>query len=165
MRHVEGIVCVADFTYGSLKRIIYGQNKNLPNGQMYENIQTNGIVPYLHLEEAKEGAAQINLIPDVSTIAFGRLEMHIAETRDEILEFKGKKSLLVLMLDDWVTEFLGPTIKGKRDLHPLPCACFNENGFISFPNSELAEYVAREVNRQAQCAIQMAMVQLAFLEK
>ena len=110
---------------------------------------------------------------------FGRvdvknLRMGIAEKEEELEKLRRGKSLVVIQLeregesyDGRVVEWrlLGPRVRGKPSILPIPGALITQTGFTTFSSLDDAVELGREVNRQGDCAFQIASFHLKDIKR
>jgi len=170
MKLIKGYVFIAEFSPHF--KSLFGKGINREH---FENIQTNGLIPYDLPEEVqkaksiflKERGNNANLIS-------GKFEMKVAQSPQDLEVFKGESDLIVVwnVKDDISKEsrLLGPIVNGQLPCSTLPGARLYNTGFQTFTifdksqmsPYERAEYLMKEVNRQGWSAATMAQF---FLQK
>ena len=128
MRFLNGYVCVAGVERDSYtQQLLFG--KSVGNkGKRYENLQTNGVKIYDTLSDAIEGSHELEEANGFSTIDVKNLRMLIGEKLEDLEKLRRGRSLIVIQLErdrdfggNVVTwRLLGPRMKGRPDLLPLP---------------------------------------------
>ena len=168
MKKVEGYVFCAGFLSTSR---LFGQRVSKVLPYNFENLQTNGIVPYERLREANEGAHKYqSVMSDVIGVKVGELEMQIAESATELKRFRNKSSLIVVSKDEFEQCFWGQRTENGQRIGHLPGMHLTDNGFQQFLTEddttayEKAEYLLSEINRQAQTSATIATFNLHFLK-
>jgi len=164
MRKVNGYVFVSSFNSDE----IFGRPINYVGN--HENLKTNGLMPYLTVDDAINSARIfVKNHGDSRKTRIARLEMDIAENTGEIDLFKEKASLIVIMRNQYGDTILGPVVEGKPNIGHLPGADVCDNGFQTFFNSDIssafdcAYYLGLEVNRQAQNPATIATFKLSWI--
>jgi hypothetical protein len=174
MREITGHVFIAECREAEF---MFGKPTS-ENCVIYENIESNGLVPYDSQEQARDAAEHFFMDP-YYLVSLAKLWMKIAETRDELDYFKDKTNLIVIMKEydrsSKIDHLFGPlpTKKGRTSASPLPGAYLSENGFMPHRRSpgigqtpfERAKRQLTEVNRQGGCPAVIAQFRLKKLEE
>lgn len=167
MRRVKGYVFVASLDRSEQ---IFGKRVSDTDGS-FENLSTNNITPYRTKKDMRSGAGEFKrIMHGVRKIRFGNLEMQIAESLPDLETFKDKEPLVVIAGFESAKDFFGPIIEGTGYGDSLSGMRLTENGFQPFFSIqgisayERAEYVAREINRQAQSPATIATFDLQFIQ-
>lgn len=176
MRRVNGYVCVARTDFGPsfpVEEILFG--KGIRNGgSYYENLTSNGLVPYNTLGGASEGMKELSERREFSKISLARLRMKIADDAGEFMGLRRSKSVVVIKLEregeSWDSKvvgwsLLGPLVEGKPTLRPIPGARLTQNGFVTFDSLDKALELGREINRQGDSAIWLADFRMKFVRR
>lgn len=159
MRIVDGYVCIAK---AQLVEILFGKAVSVGQG-LYEALETNGIVAFASCADAKEAFKHLSERTEFNQVTLGRIELKIAENESDLVILRDSNSLIVIMKSPDQMFFIGRR-EAFPGAYPLPGAYLRTNGMKPFENFVDAEYVALEVNRQAQCAALIAGFAL-FLER
>lgn len=174
MRKVDGYVCMARTDSGPtfpVQEILFGKEVN-NGGKRYENLRSNGLVPYVTLDEAVDGTEKLCERREFGSLSLARLRMKIASKKSEFKLLKKSKSIAVVQLErlgeTWDSgvvglSLLGPIVEGKPTQRPLPGAYLTQNGFVTFDSLEKALNLGREVNRQGDSAFWLADFHLEFV--
>ena len=173
MRKIEGYV----FIVGT-KRMEFLFGKPGPNSHNYQNIESNSLTPFETIKKARYVARTIFSDLKFSKTSLGELYMKIAETKDELISFRKKTNLIVIMKDYYNTskidKLFGPLLDEKtQSTHPLPGAWLGNNGYRAYRRRkgitespfERALYQLSEINRQSGCAATIAQFRLKRLEE
>jgi len=146
MKEIEGIVCV-----GSNKDIdrLYGKSKGI-EGQSFESFQSNGLVPFSSLQEARNARAEIEKkIGSFTRVKLAKIKMTMVENREELEILRGKQDFIVLVERDFGdVELVGADVQGNINLYPRPGAPFQANGLQPFSDLNEAVDAALEHARQ-----------------
>lgn len=170
MRTIDGYVCAARFDGPVTQVILFGPNTGNETG-CTQNLVTNNISVYKNKKTARDGINQLKQRKKFAQIKIAKLHMDIAEKIEEfeLEQIKNSKSLAVIMINDSfpvIERYLyGPMVEGKPGDYPLPGALLKHTDFKTFNSLERAIYLAKEINRQPQCAIQIAHFELKILEE
>jgi|SRR3972149_8096510 len=173
MREINGYVFIVR---QPIEEYLFGKSIRLAN-QLYENFETNGLVPFEKISQAKKASKTFS--HDCLSIFIGELYMKVAETREEIDFFKDKTNLVVIMKNyepNYKTDNLFGPISSKRikvSAYPLPGARLSENRHQpyrrkrgeTFSPFELAVSQLKEINRQGRCPAMIAQFKLKILEE
>lgn len=170
MRHIKGYIFLA---YDKYRVFMMGKKVDPTLKQNYENIETNGLNTYKSEQEAEATRKEFEKERKIKT-NIARLEMKIAEIEEEIYQFGGKESLVVIKKireEKWKQDTIyGPISKGRLNAYPLPGARLIENGYRTFHNKrgrsafEQAIHLLTEINRQGQSPATIATFKLKTLE-
>ena len=168
MRLINGYVCVAGVENASYtQEVLFGKSVT-ERGKRYENLQTNGLMAYDTLSEAFEASYDLQRANGFSRVDVKTLRMLIADRLEELDRLRKEGSLVVIKLEKdpspgrgivhW--RLLGPRVKGRPDVLPLPGAQIGHTGFATFRSFDEAIGLGKEVNRQGDCGFQLASFQL-----
>lgn len=104
MRKVKGYVFLA---VSSGKHRLFGRRVSRQLPYNFENLQTNGIVPYDDFREAVIEAHQYaKVISNTTKTNVGELEMQIAESEKDFKNFVKKGNIIVIENQDFHQDFL-----------------------------------------------------------
>ena len=154
MRLVDGYICLASSDKNSSDKfmhyILFGKKIN-ETYYPYENLQTNGLIPYASIKEAKEAQKRILKRKNFFDRAdIRKLEMKIAQTEEEHFSFEKEKSLVVIWTNDFGIHIIGrweeETTSG---IYPLYGALIENNGLKPYTNFSSADYSRSEASRQS----------------
>jgi len=107
MKRIEGLVCV-----GSTSGINVLFGKSVDNDpRIYENLQTNGILPYESIDEAEKGAEQIRDLDEIDDVVIKEIKMEVAENEEDFNDLMVSDSLIVIMYREDGEGFFGPIDK------------------------------------------------------
>jgi len=172
MRRIFGYVFIPRFeNHGNFFEPLFGPNLGKNSKRNYDNLENNGINPFLDYESAIQSARDYFIeIGYCESIGFRKLKIRIAESERDAERFRKLEKLIVIMKSgDFQGErFLGPCVDGKPSFGAIPGSFLISNGFetYTFANSphlppfERAKYLASEVIRQGQCGATMAQFKL-----
>jgi len=173
MREIKGYVIVAEFEN---QKILFSKKTDDSLKGDYENFETNGLEPYATLDEVNRGLGGFPTEKtDLKKATLAKIEMLVAENIPELDFFKDKSELIVILKEretNWrLDRLLGPVVRGRRSYAPIPGAFLIDTDFQTYdkPNDsrtpyDRAEYLLKEVNRQAQCAATIATFKLEMIE-
>lgn len=152
MRQVDGFVCIAKTTpYEHTMQLLFGRQGN--HGQDgYENLVSNGLLPYETIEEAQAGQAALIERKDFESVTIGRLSLSIAESEPEIdssEELAVSSSMIVIWSNDGGDQLMGRNIKGKPGNGVIPGAYMIFNGYEPILTLDSAKYIAWQTSRQS----------------
>ncbi|MAH45721.1 hypothetical protein CMI37_07815 [Candidatus Pacearchaeota archaeon] len=185
MRNVEGYVFIVD--YGNIFPMFGRRNREVPileENRKFDNFEFNDLAAYSSVFEVREGADDyfggMNG-QKIRRINLAQINMKIAESHGEAIEeLANETDLITIMINDEskVIEraLLGPIVKGKPNFGVLPGAFLRDTNYRTFRRTsklwkglpspfKRAEYLGREVNRQAQCGAMIAKLKLKRLEE
>jgi hypothetical protein len=173
MRKIEGHVIII-----GTERMEFLLGKPGPDFHNYQNIESNGLTPFETIKKARYVARTIFSNLKFSKTSLGELYMKIAEIKDELIFFRKKTNLIVIMKDydhiSKIDQLFGPLLDEKtRSAYPIPGAWLGNNGYQPYkrkkeinPNPfERAMYQLSEINRQSDCAATIAQFRLKRLEE
>ena len=177
MRKVKGYVIIAStwvvepetnqMLFLPSFQVLYGQSIN-NKPYLYENITSNGIIPYHSIKELKKGLENLKeeMGNKFHTFSKATIEMKIAETNKELEQLKEKKSLVTIKKEYGnVNQFVGPQMPSCLDLYPIPGAYLNDNLLTPFTEFERANYSAKESSRQGdRCGASVAEFKIKRLD-
>ncbi len=143
MRTISGFVCVG---YMERNQVLFGKAVNTA-GQRYENLQTNGIIPFDTLTHASRAAAELRKRL-FESVVIRAIRMQMAETQEDLAKLRKRRNLIVIMYGEGETSFWGQ----QSPVHSttLYASYITANGLKPFRNFAAAEQCAREVRRQGQ---------------
>ena len=169
MKTIDGYVCITKKEYpkGLETCLLFGENKG--KGEKFcENIVSNNFSTYKSKTLARKGQKQLLQRNEFDSVQIAKLHMDIVETKDELNKLKDCNSLVVIMIDDDLGHkynyLLGPIVDGLPDFGPIPGAFLKDTNFKTFDSLDKALYLAREVNRQAQCGAPIATFSLEYIK-
>jgi len=185
MRHIEGYVFIADF--GSYQQMFGKKTLDssfLDNQRKFDAFESNGLSPYEETEQARQGARDYERKMQRNSpkkIELAEVCLTIAEDHNEAQrELENETDLVVIMINNSFPEvernLLGPLVSGCRSFGAIPGAFLKDTNYRTFrrtPNRreffdtpyKRAEYLAKEINRQAQCGAMIAKFKLKRLEQ
>ena len=174
MRKIEGYVIIAGTERAEF---LFGKPEQ-PNPHNYQNIESNDLTPFEIIKKAEYVARTAFSNLKFSKISLGELYMRIAETKDELISFRKKTNLIVIMknYDDIlkIDKLFGPLLDEKiQSAYPLPGTWLSNNGYRTYKRKkeinqspfERALYQLKEINRQGQCPATIAQFRLKRLEE
>lgn len=153
LRIIDGFVCVAALKENPHVRAIFGKPINPKfREQEHEAIESNGIVPYDSIDEARSAKAKIERRADIGSVWTGRLRMDIAESDPENNDpvFQHSNSLIIVMFREekfFSDSFWGLPIKDRPDSINGTCALLTLNDLTPFPSFERVKYPLAEAIR------------------
>jgi hypothetical protein len=173
MREIKGYV----FIVGT-ERVEFLLGKPGPNFPNYQNIESNGLTPFETIKKARYVARTIFSNLKSSKVSLGELYMKIAEIKEELIFFRKKTNLIVIMKDydniSKTDQLFGPLLDEKtQSAYSLPGAWLGNNGYRAYRRREginespfeRASYQLSEINRQSGCAATIAQFRLKRLEE
>ena len=164
MKQVRGYVCSADIhSNGNFNiQILYGRSH--AGRVLYGNLEGNGFLVFGDEEEARKTASLVKEFSFVKSVRPAFLEMRIGKTPEEIVELERENSLAVIAINSdtklKLNYLVGPIIEGRPSWGEMPCALMRNTNYTPFTEFWKAEYAAKEINRQADCGIQIASFKL-----
>ena len=168
MKDVNGYICIVLMEYppGHEYYILFGRNMGGGMGS-HQNFETNEFVPFVSVAEASHAKEEIENRKDLrelKAVKIAKVEMVIAEDKEEFFSFKSKQCLVILKKEEFITELIGRYVKGKPHIYPLKGARFTKNGFVTIDDFDYALHVAKEINRQAGLAASIATIELKRIQ-
>lgn len=96
MRTIDGLVVVAEMSSSERSfHLLFG--KNCGNGTgTHQNFQTNDLVPYDSLREARKAAKEIQKLHDITISGIQRVVMQLAESHEEWAKLKSRSPLVAV---------------------------------------------------------------------
>lgn len=153
MREIKGFCCVAEADDAVTMQVLFGKNTGKGQG-LYESLQSNGLVPFLSIAQAKKAKRDLAKRQDFRSVKIVKLEIIIAEIQEEIARLHAKENFIVLwqLKESGYEEFrlIGRYVEGRPGQYPLPGASLNLNGCRPILSLKSAIYIGDEVNRQGE---------------
>jgi len=162
MRNIKGWVCLARDS-GNSCQFLFGKGINQEG---YESLQTNGIVPFTSIREARAAQKLMRKRDDLERVGVADLRMEIAEKPYDISAIKTKRSFIAVMdamKAEGCVQFFGRQVAGRPTVYPLPGAYLTDNCLQPFKDFESARFAASEIQRQAWCPTKIASFYLKRL--
>jgi len=158
MRKIEGYIClVKDQTGSIVTEYMFGKRIDTSITFNHQNFQSNNLTTFSNLAEAQRAKRQLETRNDFGPqreVSLAIVKMFLMEEDSEVEFFKKKKrNLIVVMLDReaGITVLVGRFVDGKPGMHPLYGARLEYNGMKTISSFDYADFVASEIQRQAQC--------------
>lgn len=171
MRSVEGYLITARSSVPIKQEWLFGRSINYPN-QPYENFSTNGLSPFVELEELRIAYQKFYKFygnrkkREFNRIGFASISMEIAQNLEETEQLRSSTNLVVLKINpDSFIDMIGRGVRGGARLGYIPGCLLETNGFRPFPNYERAYHCGLEVNRQGQCSALLATFEFKRVPK
>ncbi|MCH7730773.1 hypothetical protein IID21_04650 [Patescibacteria group bacterium] len=146
MREVEGMICVGRTAKVD---ILYGRSVQV-EGQTFEALKINGLIPFDTLENAKAAQEEISSkMPSFSKVEIAKIKLSIVENSQELNLLEGREGFIVLMerdYGDW--ELIGEYVEGRWPRGSIPGTPLQMNGLQPFSNMAEAVETAKEATRQ-----------------
>lgn len=159
MRKIKGYICAARIDRDPFvnsrgkkfkKYVLFGRRINETDG-FYENFASNNLSPYENLTDAQKG--QKDLIKmwkrEFDRVEIRKLELEIAETKQENDSFLNEKSLVAIWTNFFGNKIIGH-YTGGIGLGTLYGDYITQNNFTPFDNFKMADYARSEATRQSE---------------
>ena len=162
MRHISGYVWVAGCEE---RQLLFGENTEQAGGPA-QNIVANNITPYKKKDSAQKAKKELAQRAFFSSLGLVKLEMRIAETREEFFGMENEKSLVgIVYCDGSQVIIFGPRTR-EDVVSGVPVGMtIQENGLTAFDNYDDAVYAMSENARKATAAGALAYFLLTFVDK
>ncbi len=120
----------------------------------FENISSNGIIPFESLEDLLLAISYFRAKRNIvlaERIERIWLKIVIAESSDELdnPQFIRSKSLILIWTSEEQTKLVGQPVEGRPILGHVPAACLVDNGIQAFDSLDRVKRASFELSRQS----------------
>lgn len=152
MRRIRGFVCSSKVKNSPMATFLFGQAVSpmiVELGSGYESLETNGLVPFKNLNQAKTARMRLQRRKSLNSLHVEKLSMMIAEDQVECEDrrFQRSNSLVIVAGFKFGPGLLGPAVGGVcRTCNEL-CSPFFSSGLTVFESYGLANWPLLETAR------------------